>query len=268
MTEIQSTQASIASNGISLEEKKRFLASEALPAMAEFTFPYVCSIIGLLDQQTGCHLGSGLRCALNGRPAILTALHVIQRAIAEPRGFAISAGYGRPPFPVRGDVNVDPIGDVAACFLPQDYPDEGLAFWPSDRVDRERSRLTTDYLFVHGFPGSQSYSSQHLKAMVSKSLPCGAMQRLDNLPPDLTPSEFAIEYAPPGMATEAGTSAEAVDPHGLSGSPVWRIGISGRTRREWKAQDSLLVGVVTHWRPQQNILIATSAERLPETEGR
>lgn len=151
-------------------------------------------------------------------------------------------------------------------FLPGDYPaTHGLEFWPSDRVDRDGAKLSTDYLFLHGFPGSQSYSSQLLQGVVSKSLPYGAMQRLDNLPPDLEPYQFAIEYAPAGMLTESGSPAEAVDPHGLSGSPVWRMGISGRTRSDWRLEDSLLVGVVTQWRPDENVLIATSSDRLPES---
>jgi hypothetical protein len=200
MAESGSTLSPIQPQGISVEEKKRFLLGSALPAMTSYTSRFICGIVGVVEHRTGRHLGSALRCMLKDRPAILTALHVIQTAVNEPHGFAVSAGYGSPFFQVHGDVNVDSVGDLAVYFLP-----------------------------------------------------------------DLRPHEFAIEYAQAGMATEAGTAAETVDPRGLSGSPVWRIGISGRTRREWKAQDSLLVGVVTQWRPQEMVLIATSTDLLPQT---
>jgi hypothetical protein len=49
----------------------------------------------------------------------------------------------------------------------------------------------------------------------------------------------------------------------LSGSPVWRIGVSGRSSRDWKPGDSLLVGILTRWHPGEKVLIATSTEKLP-----
>lgn len=89
------------------------------------------------------------------------------------------------------------------------------------------------------------------------------MQRLENLPPDLKHYQFAVEYDPAGMVNEAEAAQDLVDPHGLSASPVWRIGVSGRSSREWKPTDSLLVGILTHWCPDEKVLLATSTEELP-----
>lgn len=250
---------------LSIEEKRQFILA-ALRKMAEHTFPFLCSVIGIQNAKTGRHIGSGLRCLLKGKRAILTAEHVIKEAGNEPAGFAISTGYGRPPFVVHGPVNIDPVADLAVYFLPQDYPgDSRVAFWPRERLDRERTRLATDYLFLHGFPGDprHSYSSQMLQGVVNRSLPYGAMQRIDNLPDDLTPIQFAIEYDPSGMSDAAGAAQTPVDPHGLSGSPVWRIGVSGRSAHLWQPDDSLLVGVVTQWRPEQKVLVATSVSKIP-----
>lgn len=249
---------------LTVEQKKEFILC-ALGDMAQHTFPAICSVIGVHDSKTGRHLGSATRCILNGRRAILTAFHVIDAAIREPGGFAISTGYGERPFRVYGKVNIDPIGDLAVFFLPDDYPHlEEKNFWPATRIDRTLDRLHSDYLFFHGFPGISSYSSQLLNGVVSKSLPYGAMQRLDNLPPNLRPFEFAIEYDPIGMVSETGAPADVVDPHGLSGSPAWRIGVSGKSSKHWTPADSLLVGVVTQWRPDEKVLIATSTERIPK----
>ncbi len=51
---------------------------------------------------------------------------------------------------------------------------------------------------------------------------------------------------------------------GLSGSPVWRLGASGRSTTEWTPEASRLVGIVTNWNPDHKVLIATSAARLLE----
>ncbi|HEX5447508.1 MAG TPA: hypothetical protein VFW87_27075 [Pirellulales bacterium] len=252
------------SRNLSLQEKEAFVRS-ALSEMARHTFGCICSVIGVVDQKTGRHYGSALRCMLDGRRAILTALHVIEAARQEPLGLAISAGYARPPYIVHGPVNIDRVADMAVYFLPDDYPSAEIAVWPSTRIDHKLERLSTDYLFVHGFPGANSDSSRLLGGVLSKSLPYGAMQRLENLPPDLNRFQFAVEYDPVGIVNETGSPEDVVDPRGLSGSPVWRIGISGRSLHDWTPSDSLLAGVLTQWRPNEKILIATSMDNLPAT---
>ncbi len=255
-------QSTMESHGLSLQEKEAFIR-DALPAMAQYTLGFICSVIGVSDPTTGRHYGSALRCKLNGRRAILTAFHVIEEAKNEPLGLAISTGYGEPPYVIHGAVNIDRLADIAVYFLPDEYPCPDAAFWPAERIDRSLDKLATDYLFLHGFPGKTSYPSRLLGGVVSKSLPYGAMQRLDNLPPNLKPYQFAVEYDPAGMVNETGTAQDLVDPGGLSGSPVWRIGVSGRSSNEWKPSDSLLVGILTQWRPDEKILVATSTEKLP-----
>jgi hypothetical protein len=68
---------------LSIHEKEAFVLC-ALPAMAQHTLRFLCSVIGVSDSKTGRHYGSALRCMLNGRRAILTALHVIEAAKEEP----------------------------------------------------------------------------------------------------------------------------------------------------------------------------------------
>lgn len=251
-------------HSLSLQEKEAFVR-HALPAMAEHTFGFISSVIGVSDTTMGRHFGSALRCKLNGRRAIVTALHVIEAARREPLGLAFSTGYGQRPYIVEGPVDVDPRADMAVYFLPDDYPGGDEVFWPAARIDRPLDRLSTDYLFLHGFPGSRSYPSRLLGGVVIKSLPYGAMQRVDNVPADLEVSQFAVDYDPAGMVSEAGAAQDVVDPRGLSGGPVWRIGVSGRPSREWKPTDSLLVGILTQWRPKDKVLIATAANKLPSS---
>src|SRR5258708_15319821 len=55
---------------------------------------------------------------------------------------------------------------------------------------------------------------------------------------------------------------KAHGPFGLSGSPVWRLGASGKRVSEWTPECSQLVGVVTHWDKENKILIATQASKI------
>jgi hypothetical protein len=250
-----------------LESKIRFAVSTVRP-MAEYTLPYLATVIGVLEEgKKGEHVGSGLRCTLAGRPALVTALHVIDKAMTYP-GFAISAGFGVPPQSVHGEIHwiPDERSDLVILFLSPEYPDPGarLAFWPETRIDFPTDRLATDYLFVHGFPGQRSAFSQQGNGLLSQSLPYGVMQCLDNLPPDLEPFQFALDFDPCQVKVEAGNSEELPDPRGLSGSPVWRVGASGRSIKEWSPDWSLLVGIVTQWRPDYNLLVAVTAATILE----
>jgi hypothetical protein len=245
--------------------KEQFIFSTIRP-MAEYTFPYLTSIVGVTELDAGEHVGSGLRAVVNGRRAVITARHVVEQAVKYPMQFAVSAGYGRPPYLVRGKVELDPVGDLSVYYLPIDFPGDepGISFWPEDRLQRSTDRLSTDFLFTHGFPALNSRFLRLHEGLVSRSLPYGAMQRLEPEVRDLQPDEFAIEFDPTGMRALESGGEVSLDPHGLSGSPVWRIGISGRSRDEWSPALSQVVGFLTQWRSDDKVLVATSAGRLSE----
>lgn len=246
--------------------KEQFILSTIRP-MAEYTVPFITSVTGINDVTHGEHVGSGLRAIVNGRRAVISARHVIEQAATYPMKFALSAGYGQRPYVVGGKIELDPVGDLAVYYLPDDFPGDapGMAFWPEERIQRSTERLATDFLFTHGFPGARARFSPLGQGLMNRSLPYGAMQRLDPPVAGLEPHQFAIEFDPAGMRAMDGPAGETfVDPRGLSGSPVWRIGISGRSREEWSPALSLVVGFLVHWRPDDKVLVATSAERLSE----
>ncbi len=240
---------------------RQFL-NHAVQEMAQYTFPYITSIVGVLNEEEGEHLGSGLRCLREGRRAFVTAPHVILKAMSEQYPcFAVSTGYGLPPFQISGTLDVDLAGDLAICFLPSDYPEhDGIQYWPENRIETENTSLATDYLFAHGFPGEQSRFLRLFQGLVNKSFPYGAMQRLEESD-NLSAFQFALDYQPSSIQNQAGNQV-FINPHGMSGSPVWRIGISGRSLAGWSVEDSLLVGFLTHWREDTQLLIATEAARL------
>jgi hypothetical protein len=246
-------------------DKKQFIMS-TIPRMAQYTFPYLTSVIGIQNAETGRHVGSGLRCILRGRRVVITAMHVIEKARGEAGRFALSASYAAPPFVVSGPIKVDIVGDLAVYYLPDEYPAQrdGIAFWPEHRIAKSPERLATDFLFVHGFPAARSQFFSIVKGVASKSLPYGVMQRLDELPGDIQPFQFALDFDPSNMHLPNGSGGADpfVDPHGLSGSPVWRIGISGGTAAAWSPDLSVVVGFLTQWQPDEKILVASLASRL------
>lgn len=250
-----------------LTAKWTFLRDQALPAMAEATFPYIASVFGVADEQHGQHEGSGLRCILGGRRCLVTALHVLEGARSYPGGIAVSTGYGRRPCLVHGQVVFERDADLAVLPLPADYPDDPSAvkFWPEERIERSSDRRATDYLFVHGFPCAESVPASD--GIANRSFPYGAMEMLpdEGLPTTLAAHQFGIHFGSTGIPRPAPEWLS--NPRGLSGCPVWRLGLSGRTAKGWLPEHSVLVGIVTeHWRsPELNgkdFLLATAASTI------
>ncbi len=245
-------------------DQLRLFLNRAVQKMAEYTFPYITSIVGVLSEEEGEHLGSGLRCMYGGRRAFVTAHHVIQKAAqGQYQSLAVSVGYALPPMQITWDLEIDQAGDLAICYLPIDFQEQGpVQYWPENKIDQNNNSLdkASDYLFTHGFPGGKSRFVRSFDGLVNKSLPYGAMQRTDESD-HLEAFQFALDYQPSFMRDEAGNPV-IVDPHGMSGSPVWRIGISGRSLLEWSVEDSLLVGFLTRWQDNKGLLVATEASRL------
>ncbi len=252
------------------EEKIRF-ALTTLKPMALHTFPFICQILGTNDRRVGELFGSGFRCFLGGRKVLVSAAHVFSDGRSQFNELAVSKGNGRMPELLALDVlRIDREADLAVNLAPSDDSvTDGSAYWPEDRIDRSLDRLSTDYLFVHGFPGlrSRPWAMPGDNRVMSRSLPYGVMQRIDNLPDDLHDYQFAMDFEAENIQTEVtvpepGLFEQSIGPKGLSGSPVWRIGGSGRRAVDWVPDWCELVGVVTQWRPNAKLLVATKITKL------
>ena len=239
----------------------REFLNKVVQEMAQFTFPYILSVVGVVDEKEGEHIGSGLRCLWQGRRAFVTAYHVIQKANSDQyQGFAVSSERGSPPFQVTGKTEIiDNEGDIIICYLPDDYPEhETIQYWPENRIEANSVSLDTDYLFTHGFPGEKSRF--FLQQMTNKSLPYGAMERLDK-DLRLEDYQFALDHQIAFTSDQSGVQAW-INPHGMSGSPVWRVGMAGHSAKDWSAQNCVLVGFLTRWSNDNQLLLATKVSRL------
>jgi hypothetical protein len=239
---------------LTTDEKVAFV-SKALEPMAKFTFPFIGSVLKVESSAMGLHVGSALRLQLGSHRLLLSAHHVFQEASPQ---MAASGLRGESPIMLPGTPFFeDEAMDVRADEVPATYPALDGGFWPQADVDATDQLLATDFLFVHGFPAARSGSLSLLGGVVSSSLPYGAMLRDDDLPSDLETFQFAVDFDPVNFQTTDGSPADWIDPHGLSGSPVWRIGAAGGTVSEWSPSKARLVGVITQWRPDEKLLVAT-----------
>ena len=229
--------------------------------MATFTFPYVTSIVGIVSSSEGEHVGSALRCVLEGRPTLVTAKHVVDQARQAALGAGYAAVRGQPPTRLPSVPSfADPASDLAGFVLDQPPSGEGIAWWAEDLIDADKQARAHDYLFVHGFPGVRARFA--FGGLHRNSLPYGVMERDDDLPADVRADEFAMDYDPNNMLLTSGTTADFADPRGLSGSGVFRIGAYREAPDKWRPENARLVGIVTRWNPDKRVLLATGVEEL------
>jgi hypothetical protein len=240
-----------------IDDKIEFV-QRATIAMAEETYPFIASIVGVDESNATPHVGSAFRLRLHGRRFIVTAGHVVDEALGRFGRVAVTGERGREPYLLTRDPDrVDDVHDFAVFEVAEDYPGNAVSFWLPDRMAKDDAMLSSDYLFVHGFPAVRSHYSAIAGGLINRSLPYGVMRREDELPPGILGFQFAMDFDPENFRGLDGSSAEWIDPHGLSGSAVWRIGASGGRIEDWSPQKSMLVGVVTQWRPDARCLIAT-----------
>lgn len=166
--------------------------------------------------------------------------------------------------------------DISVDFLPESIP--GLRdqpFWPEYRISREDEPHPRDCLFLHGYPALRSvnrtlyYGSDHMNF---HTLPYAGVRRPEDAIIDgLKPFEFAFQFDyEDAFGVETGDrqlferdDTGASGARGLSGSPVWRMGINKVRWSEWDpGRHAELVGVVTMHVPSAKLLIATHAHQL------
>ncbi len=247
---------------LSDEGKVQFVLSTLSP-MSWHTLPYLASIIGVDDDAHELHVGSAFRVSAGQQKYLVTAAHVMRQAKQRFTRFGVSAADGAAP----AELTERPFRfcaqhDLAVLELPSEYVVEEGCYWPLGSADPDDRALSSDYLFLHGFPGTRSKFSALANGLVNQSFPYGVMRRHEDLPSGVLDFEFAMDFDPSNMRNADDEPTDWLDPHGLSGSPVWRIGASGHRVDEWEPAKSKLVGIVTRWLPDDKLLLATKVQHL------
>lgn len=236
-----------------------------IDALALYTAPALCSIIGVDAVDYGELVGTGTYLRYGDRLYILTARHVAEEACSKYPGCAFSVGAGKRPILITRPfvLHKEPFLDIAV--LPVDEQDivgtSVVPFAPS--VLAESSADLEDYLFIHGYPGAKSRFSALGQGIVSSTQPYGTVTGTSVWAGFDDKIHFALEYPGEGQEHSDGRAATLPDPHGLSGTAVWRTG-RAKAGANWTPQDAKIVGIVHRWDQDSSTLVATRIEPVLE----
>ena len=229
-------------------------AIETARILIEMTSCCVTSISGHWTQGDFAHLGSGTFISIDGSPVILTANHVIEQQEAPFRGFAYSNGNGKVAFFDGAETFFNEEADVAIKKIDPSTFDR-------DTVDEERIAESShtnngDLVFLHGYPGETSRQTRLLHsqgALVNESLPL-----LTKIIPEFCCQQsLALDYAIEGVFDETEEMSSLPDPHGLSGTSLWRVPRNGN---QWNPEEAKIIGLVKLWDQVSSCLYATRIE--------
>ncbi|WP_146208957.1 hypothetical protein [Azospirillum sp. TSO22-1] len=221
--------------------------------------PFVTPISGILDENSGQHVGSDGYVHWRGKQLLLTNDHVAatvaQHSLA--RKCFDSEDYIRitAPFAAKAapyDLAVSPVDDHwnSVCHSAMSFPDH--------RFEAGHAPLQAEYLFVLGFTGEKSYFSAMVKMLFTPGTPYLTQEYDETLEPEETRRSlshsafdpdyhFALQWHPEATtATDGRKSSIPLDPHGMSGSFVWNTRLVEFTQRgeAWMPGVARLTGIV------------------------
>lgn len=206
-------------------------------------------------------LGTGWFLEDDGNGRIVTAAHVISQASNPAR-----VGFSRD----NGALCVRPESEWALAARPADLAFASLwptalqghpkSLLPRGRVAKISDGIEHDVLFVHGFPGRNSFVLASGVALKSHGLATAVFPApfVGTLAP-----RFLIAYSSEGARKSDGSPAECPDPRGMSGSPVWRANWTGNLST-WSPERATVIGVAVEWGQDVPALVVEPIERLHE----
>jgi hypothetical protein len=236
-------------------DEKVALVTRVTLELAKFTHPFLSRVVGgIAAPQGGRALGSGVRVSAGGNPFLLTAASVVDAARSE-QSVAFGGRDDGSPWVLESldAVRVLPGTDVAALPL----ADHGGPCWPLPGTAEDEWALSEDFLFLHGYPLDPSTPNVGPGDISTTSFPFGSMRREDDLPDGMEPSQIAIDFDLANLRSSNGRTLEWMDPRQLFGAPLWRAGLARADAETWEPGRAQLVGIITQWRPEERLLIAS-----------
>ena len=117
-----------------------------------------------------------------------------------------------------------------------------------------------DIYFVHGWPGKQSHFTTFFeRGVISKSLSYGGWLETAKLPGFDNTTHFPITYPPDELIDELGQPTTLPDPHGLSGSVLWKTNRKGNGDG-WTPEMARVAGLVQGFKHDWRCLVVTRIE--------
>ena len=123
----------------------------------------------------------------------------------------------------------------------------------------ENSADLEDYIFIHSYPGTRSRFSALGQGIYFSTQPYGTVSGTSVWKGFDAKIHFALEYPGEGQEHSDGRAATLPDPHGLSGTAVWRTG-RAKAGPNWTTNDAKIVGIVHRWDQDSSTLVAPRIE--------
>lgn len=240
--------------------------AQQITQMVSMTARHLLGVYGVdsLDPPSVLLLGSGTLVDLGGIPAILTAGHVGRERDRYVR-------LARRGLDDDGEIIPGPhylIEDPADLAILEVGPEPALApgqeILSLSRLAASSPNTGENDLFIHGFPGDLSRSSAFLPGRESESLPLETFEQACTSALFDPRFHFAVNYPDPlALRTNVGGGTVSIpDPHGLSGSAVWRANTT--LGAPWRPDLAEVVGVAQMWLKDENVIVATRVEVVRE----
>ncbi len=242
-------------------DRKRIL-KETADVMTTHVAAATAALHGVISKTEGRLVGTGAFVELRGSKYLLTAAHVAEQGLRDPYlGLAHSTEHGGRPAAITNPFQCRSFPSDLALVRLDDRQGHARTAIGADMFDGPLTRTGSDVLFLLGFPGARSrFTAFEGGGVVSEAVPFGTVEgrsSYDWFDPLL---HIAIDY-PAGNGVEDAHDRVTTlpDPRGMSGTIVWQTNRMN-WREGWKPEHARVVGVVTHWDPKAQSLIATRRE--------
>ncbi len=246
------------------QDKEQLIAA-AVARMKAYTAPAIAAVYGVESPQRGRLVGSGTFIDVHDIAYLLTASHVLEAA-TEYSVLTHSLAYGDKPCPLLNPFRLQQFPcDLGFTQVSDELRSStSLQPMPATVLDTNSADIEGDVLFIHGYLGERSKWLPIVKGGIhSTSLPMWTVVRSGRTSwPHFTDAlHCAVEYWPTGWRDEHGTPIERPDPHGLSGSAVWRLSLK-RHGAAWAPEHARIIGVLHRVDPSGDCLILTRIEEV------
>lgn len=254
----------------SIEDKEQVFL-DVIDRMKRYTAPSIVQVCGNFDEETGELLGTGTFFELRNSLYLLTAQHVAgelytvtkngDRKYAAGLSHSVGNNQRMKWFP-NPWITWNPPQDIAVTRL------DRMVLEGADCVALKADTLALnskaldhdDIYFVHGWPGKQSHFTTFFeRGVLSRSLPYGGWLETAKLSSFDYSTHFPITYPPDELIDENGKPTTLPDPHGLSGSVLWKTNRNG-SGDSWTPEMARVVGLVQGFNHDWKCLVVTRIE--------
>lgn len=239
------------------DDEKIAILKGTVAAMTAAVAPSTAAIYGLISPNEGELVGSGAFLKFGDSTYLLTAAHVCESGLAKYEGVAHSTGYGAPPERINNPIQcLGSPSDLALVRIDPSRTTGVRGYVGADAFAGPLVGLEHDILFFLGYPGSSSRFLALMGGIVSTAMPYGTMLGTSSYPWFDPERHVAVEYRGEGNVDETGKPAALPLAFGLSGSLLWKTNRMAH-REGWSPAKAQVLGVVTHWDPDAQSLVAT-----------